>query len=206
MEIISQSTEEEKRMEAAAFHTMKAVTEDLHRWVHERLDAHIDFEEAQYLLAERAAENVNGDIEDADVAGLDVLLNASKPSVMEAKPLTKINVVTEANPSDELVTSLQNTVLKSGSLTGLGSPVRVHTTAVDHGGKAGYTNNPTSIYTSSSSSKSSTKSMKDKEKGFTFKVPRSRDRVDYGRWYVQPKDWYEFMLNKGEDAEKRVSH
>lgn len=48
--------------------------------------------------------------EATDVGGLDVLLNACKPTLLDAKPPIRLNVVQEANPPEALVKNLQKTL------------------------------------------------------------------------------------------------
>ena len=48
--------------------------------------------------------------EATDVGGLDVLLNACKPTLLDSKPPIRLNVIQEANPPEALVKNLQKTL------------------------------------------------------------------------------------------------
>jgi hypothetical protein len=48
--------------------------------------------------------------ETVDIGALDVLLNATKPTLFDSKPLIRLNVVKEVAPPDTLVSNLQKTL------------------------------------------------------------------------------------------------
>lgn len=45
-----------------------------------------------------------------DIGGLDVLLNACKPTLLDAKPPIRLNVIQESNPPEALVKNLKKTL------------------------------------------------------------------------------------------------
>ena len=48
--------------------------------------------------------------EAVDIGGLDVLLNACKPTLLDSKPPIRLNVVQEMNPPEALVKNLKKTL------------------------------------------------------------------------------------------------
>ncbi|KAI8927783.1 hypothetical protein BC831DRAFT_451051 [Entophlyctis helioformis] len=114
-------------------------------------------------------------LERVDISGFDVLLNACKPSILEAKPPVRLNVVHEINPPDALVSTLQKN---------LGMNLDDKKDGKDGAGK-------------------SKKVLPEVDSSFTYRKKVRRQRPRYGAWYVPSRLWNEYMNTHGEDAVKK---
>ena len=126
-------------LDQEALMEMKMVSSDLQKWVHEVLDKSIKLDPEVLSEVNRLAEAEDERNKDSgqpkrvakdvsvldrvDVSGFDVLLNACKPSILEAKPPVRLNVVHEMNPPEALASSLptQSGSARKGKQTGLKS-------------------------------------------------------------------------------------
>lgn len=86
-------------------------TEELQNWAKNYLDKPVE------LIPDIDPDNPDPDRvfsvpahEMVDVGGLDVLLNACKPTLLDAKPPIRLNVVQESNPPEALLKNLHRTL------------------------------------------------------------------------------------------------
>eukprot|EP00842_Homolaphlyctis_polyrhiza_P000232 jgi/Hompol1/1209/HPOL_000324-RA len=188
-------------LEHEAMMEMKLVSSDLQKWVTEVLDNSINLDPDVLAevnkLAEAAAERPKSTqqvqsgqqgqqhqkptskdlsvLERVDISGFDVLLNACKPSILEAKPPVRLNVVHEINPPDALVNTLQKNLGMNLEDKKGGDRDR----------------------------RRDGKLLPEVDSSFTYRRKIRRQRPHYGAWYVPPQMWNDYMKNHGEDAEKK---
>ncbi|KAJ8324145.1 hypothetical protein O5D80_007351 [Batrachochytrium dendrobatidis] len=186
---VGQRTATKQDLEYEAMMEMKLVSTDLQKWVVDVIDNSVNLDPDILAEVNRMSElaaaamtpgtekhAVTGSqqikslqptakallaLEKVDTSGFDVLLNACKPSILEAKPPVRLNVVHEINPPDALVSTLQKN---------LGMSI------IDKK-KAG--------------ADSKKKVLPEIESSFTYKRKFCRQKTRYGAWYVPPKKWNE---------------
>ncbi|TPX63296.1 hypothetical protein SpCBS45565_g06746 [Spizellomyces sp. 'palustris'] len=159
--------------QAEALAEMKQVTQDLKSWVQSTLDTPTVFDPTGPLGANPTPIEPSDTQRPVDIEGFDILLNACKPSILEAKPSVRLNIVREANPPEALLQSLrENLGLQIGKdKRRSGSPRRRQR------GMEG--------------------------QGAVSQEDARRIREKYGAWYVRPAMWNEFMRKNEEDAKSK---
>nr|KAJ3419664.1 hypothetical protein HK105_006687 [Polyrhizophydium stewartii] len=193
-------------LEHEAMMEMKQGDSDLQKWVTDILDNSIMLDPDVLAEVNKIPENAgaNGDrpkttqqaqrptnkdlsvLERVDISGFDVLLNACKPSILEAKPPVRLNVVHEINPPDTLVNTLQ---------TNLGMNLDDKKNAENQGEETARCGD--------GARKAGKKVLPEVDSSFTYRKKIRRQRPRYGAWYVPPSMWNEYMKAHGVDAAKK---
>ena len=89
----------------------QSATLELQEWATEALDSPvklIDDLEPDHPDPDRCYQVPAHEV--VDIGGLDVLLNACKPTLLDAKPPIRLNVIQESNPPEALVKNLKKTL------------------------------------------------------------------------------------------------
>ncbi|KAI9100355.1 hypothetical protein DFS34DRAFT_481766 [Phlyctochytrium arcticum] len=191
-----------------AYEAMKQVTQDLKTWVTTTLDPPTTFDPENPLAIPGTAsapsvtlqqqqsgpppqataatgELGSGDLQNraainsVDTEGFDVLLNACKPTILEAKPSVRLKIVRESNPPEALVQTLRENL-----------GVQVGRDNANHRATTPRRRRPGASDDSGG------------RKGAGDDHHRAA-QAKYGAWYIRPTMWNDFMRKNEQHAISR---
>ncbi|KAH6572433.1 hypothetical protein BASA62_003372 [Batrachochytrium salamandrivorans] len=175
-------------LEQEAMTEMKMVSVDLQKWVADVIDSSVNLDPK--ILSEANSMTETGPageqpkpnsqsqrltalakefsaLERVDTSGFDVLLNACKPTILEAKPPVRLNVIHEMNPPNALAEKLKNNC--AASLKKKKTPDHAKTKKV----------------------------LPEIDSSFSYTRKPAQQRPRYGVWYVSPHLWKEHVYDHG---------